>query len=88
MKLLYKKTFTKSYQDLSEKLRDKVKSVLRKFMENPTDKELHNHGLEWEYKWKRSIDVTGDIRIIFKEISKWKYEIVEIHDVWTHSQLY
>ncbi len=52
------------------------------------DKELRNHWLEWKYKWKRSIDVTGDIRIIFKELSNGKYELVEIYDIWTHAQLY
>lgn len=88
MKILYKKSFVKSYQCLSEKLRDKIKNVLQIFIKNPTDKVLHNHWLEWKYKWKRSIDVTGDVRIIFKEISEWRYELVEIHDVWTHSQLY
>lgn len=37
---------------------------------------------------KPVIDVTGDLRIIFKELSNWKYEIVELYNVWTHSQLY
>ena len=69
-------------------MRDKVKGVLQIFMLNPMDKELRNHWLEWKYKWKRSIDVTGDIRIIFKELSDWKYELVEIYDIWTHAQLY
>ena len=69
-------------------MRDKVKDVLQIFIENPMDKELRNHGLEWKYKWKRSIDVTGDLRIIFKELSNWRYELVEICDVWTHAQLY
>ncbi|MFA7717204.1 MAG: type II toxin-antitoxin system mRNA interferase toxin, RelE/StbE family [Candidatus Absconditabacterales bacterium] len=88
MKLLYKKSFTKSYQVLGHKMRDKVKGVLQIFMLNPMDKELRNHGLEGKYKGKRSIDVTGDIRIIFKEISDGKYELVEIYDVGTHAQLY
>ena len=43
MKLLYKKSFIKSYQDLSPKLRDKVKNVLQVFMDNPTDHQLRNH---------------------------------------------
>ena len=88
MKLLYKKSFTKSYQVLWQKMRDKVKGTLQIFMINPIDKQLHNHGLEWKYKWKRSIDVTGDLRIIFKELSDWRYELVEIYDIWTHAQLY
>jgi len=88
MKVLYKKSFVKSYEVLSWKLKDKVKSTLQIFIYNPIDKSLHNHGLEWKYVWKRSMDVTGDIRIIFKELSDWRYELVEIHDVWTHAQLY
>ena len=28
------------------------------------------------------------MRIVFKELSKGKYQLVEIHDVGTHAQLY
>jgi hypothetical protein len=34
------------------------------------------------------LDVTGDLRIIFRELSDGEYELVELLDLWTHSQLY
>lgn len=88
MKVLYKKSFIKSYEVLSLKLKDKVKDTLSLFIKNPKDKILNNHWLEWKYKWKRSINVAWDMRIIFQELSQWKYELVELYNIRTHSQLY
>lgn len=82
------KIFNKSYEKLSKKLKLKVNNILVIFSENFYNKSLNNHALDWEYLWLRSIDVTWDYRIIFRELSGNKYEIVELIKVWTHSQLY
>ncbi len=88
MKLLYKKSFIKSYNKYNQSIKNKVKARLSIFIENPFDERLHNHWLHGLHQWERSINITGDMRIIFKELSEWKYEIVELIDMWTHSQLY
>lgn len=85
MQIIYDKEFLKSYKKLSNKLKDKVDGVLAIFIENEFDPRLHNHKLHGEYKNYSSIDVTGDVRIIYKKIDS---VIRILLDVGTHSQLY
>lgn len=88
MKLIFKKSFTKSYQKLVSTIQTKVDDTLSIFLQNPTHISLNNHSLKWIHADKRSINVTGDYRIIFRLVDNSTYEIVEIINVWTHSQLY
>ena len=88
MKLLYKKSFTKSYQTLTPRQRQKIQDVFEIFIMNPFDQRLNNHQLYGKLSKLRSINAWWDLRILFQELSKWKYEIVEIIDVWSHNQLY
>lgn len=83
-----KNRFINSYEKLNRKIQDKFDEVYKKFIKNPFDRDLRNHALKWDYKWFRSIDVTGDFRAIFKEYPNWTYEFVDFIDIWTHSQLY
>ncbi|KAK3605058.1 hypothetical protein CHS0354_000724 [Potamilus streckersoni] len=50
------------------------------YEQNPFATELRNHALRGEYEGFRSIDVTGDYRIIFRELSEGRYEFVELID--------
>ncbi len=83
-----KKSFDKSYSKMDTKIKIKFKEKLKIFENNPFNKNLNNHSLNWEYEWCRSIDITWDFRAIFKELSSWKYEFIEFINIWTHSQLY
>lgn len=82
------KLFDKSYLKLSQKLKLKVNETLVLITKNHFDKKLNNHALKWDFIWLRSINVTWDYRIIFKEISDNNYEIIELLKIWTHSELY
>ena len=55
------------------------------FVENPFHPILNNHRLLGKYKGFRSINVTGDLRIIFEELDDKK---VVFHIIDTHSNLY
>ena len=88
MRIIRKEKFTKQYAKLNSKIKDRVIDILILFWINPFDIKLNNHSLSWKYLWLRSINVTWDFRIVFKELSKWKYEIIELVQVWTHSELY
>ena len=88
MNLLRTKKFKKSYQNLNLKIQNKTNEVLRIFVQNPFDKKLRNHSLVWKLNWLKSIYVTWDYRIIFRELSSWKYELVELINIWTHNQIY
>jgi addiction module RelE/StbE family toxin len=88
MDIQYKKKFVKNFDKLSSKLQSKTIANIKIFQKNPFDRVLDNHALTWEYAGCRSINITGDYRAIFKDLSSWKYEFVEFINVWTHSQLY
>ncbi|MDD5769919.1 MAG: type II toxin-antitoxin system mRNA interferase toxin, RelE/StbE family [Candidatus Gracilibacteria bacterium] len=82
------KLFDKSYLKLSQKLKLKVNETLVLITKNHFDKKLNNHALKGDFIGLRSINVTGDYRIIFKEISDNNYEIIELLKIGTHSELY
>jgi addiction module RelE/StbE family toxin len=68
MQVIYKKRFLKHYKKLPSKLQIKVKDTLALFMSSPMDDSLNNHALSGEFFGCRSLDVTGDYRIIFADI--------------------
>jgi mRNA-degrading endonuclease YafQ of YafQ-DinJ toxin-antitoxin module len=82
------KFFDKSYSKLNDKIKWKVKEILMIFENDCFNKKLNNHALKWVFLWFRSINVTWNYRIIFRELSNNTYEIVELINVWTHSELY
>jgi len=77
--------FTKTYQKLTKKLRDTVDAKLFLFAKDPYSPSLNNHILIGKYKDYRSINITGDYRAIYKEISKDKVIFVKLG---SHSELY
>jgi mRNA-degrading endonuclease YafQ of YafQ-DinJ toxin-antitoxin module len=88
MKINYKKRFSKSYNKLDKKIQIKFDEKVIIFSQNPFDKSLNNHFLNWRYLGFRSINVTWDYRAIFREYPSWTYEFVEFVNVGTHSELY
>ena len=88
MKIIERKTFRKSLEKSDIFIKKKVRDTLILFFQDPFDNKLHNHPLQGTKYGQRTINVTWDRRIIFKELSDGKYELVELIDIWTHSQLY
>ena len=86
MNIVRKKTFKKAYLKLSHKLQLKADDALKVFINNPYEKSLNNHALKGQLKGLRSLDVTGDLRILFKE--KNGYITVVLITMGSHSQLY
>ena len=80
------KIYFKSFSALSEKNQNKVIERIVIFKNNPYHPLLNNHKLKGNLRGFRPISVTGDLRIIIKEINN--YEIVEFLDIGTHSKLY
>lgn len=81
MNIFRKKSFVKSYAQLPRKIQDKADDALFMFESDPTNDVLHNHGLKGKRLGYRSIDVTGDYRIIWRELSGGRYEFVEIVEI-------
>lgn len=57
-------------------------------MEDPFDSRLRNHELKGEYAGLRSLDAGFDLRIIYRELSDGKHELVALIMVESHSDIY
>ncbi len=77
--------FKKKLKKLPKKLQDKVVERLRIFVIDKFDPSLNNHPLHGEYTNHRSINIAGDLRVIYKEINKEEYFLVRVD---THANLY
>jgi addiction module RelE/StbE family toxin len=82
---VYTPEFKKRLETFPKKIRLKVFVRLIVFIKDPFDPILNNHSLHGIYAGRRSINVTGDIRIVYREINENRYLLT---DVGTHSQLY
>lgn len=85
MKIDYSKKFIKQYHKQPAKVQTQFQKILLTFMNNPLDKSLRNHSLSGNYKDYRSINVTGDVRAIYKEVDD---TIILFAFIGSHSQLY
>lgn len=84
MIIQYHKQFLKDYQKLSKKIKEAFASRLRIFQANKFDHILNNHKLHEEFSGHRSINVTGDIRAIYKEHDG----VIEFRRIGSHTELY
>ncbi len=84
MSIAYSKNFIKQAKKLSPDLQEKLYKSLQVFGKNPLDPALRNHALKGKYKEYRSINVSGDVRILYLQ----KDEAIIFDMVGTHSQLY
>ena len=85
MKIVFQKSFEKKYIKLPAKIKKKVKERNILFESDPYDPILNNHALSGKYVSYRSINITGDIRIVYKLVNKNTALFVTIG---THSKLY
>lgn len=68
-----------------EELENLIEEVIVLFQENPSDTRLHDHALRRRMKGKRAFSITGDVRIVYREIGK---NTVRFLDIGTHPQVY
>lgn len=87
MKVFFHKSFQKRYRKSSDKIQDKFDSQLDLFYKNIYDERLNNHELHGKYSNHRSINVTGNIRAIYKEIGTITMDVLFV-DIGTHGELY
>jgi len=84
MKLFYHRTFKKQYKKLNKKELEKLKEQIRIFEKEPFHQCLNNHALKGKYMNHRSINIAGDLRVIYKSYNNG----VMFTDIGTHSELY
>ena len=85
MRILLHRNFEKNYEKLKKSEKQAFKERRDIFLKNPFDPILNNHLLGGKYKGYRSINVTGDIRIIFEALDG---DLVYFVTIDTHSNLY
>jgi addiction module RelE/StbE family toxin len=80
MKLKLHKNFQKRYKKLKKSEKDNFKERINLFIRDEFDPVLNNHPLKGKYKGYRSINITGDLRAIYKkEPETTIFVTVDIH---------
>jgi len=82
---IHSSEFKKCFRKLPNKIKDKVIERLDIFLINEFDIILDNHKLQGKYSEDRSINITGNVRLIYRKINNTTYYLIS---VGTHSQLY
>lgn len=85
MEFSYSRIYKRQFRKLPQDLRYKVMERLELFMKDEMHPLLDNHPLRFEWKGYRSINITGDYRLIFKKESDL---LVRLEEVGSHSELY
>jgi len=85
MKVIKYKLFEKSFKKTPPEIKLKFNERIKIFYQNTTDTVLDNHALHGKYTECRSMKITGDWRVIYKELHN---DTVILINIGTHSQLY
>lgn len=83
--IIFHKHFEKRYSKLSQKVKESFKKRRDIFIDDPENLILGIHMLHGEYGDYLSFNITGDIRVIYKEIKKDTFVFI---DIGSHSELY
>ena len=84
MIVVFHNDFRKKYRKLPKKIADKFDERLSLFKKEEFDPVLNNHALKGKWLGYRSINVTGDIRAIFKRDTERAIFVA----IDSHSNLY
>lgn len=84
MKITLHKNFQKRYLKLTPSQQKKFKERRNLFLQDEFNPTLNNHALKGSYFGYRSINIAGDLRVIFKKNGE---EIVFV-TINSHSNLY
>ena len=85
MRAYYHKSFKKAYKKLSQKLKARSNERILLFLDDPYHPILNNHPLSGKYNGCRSINVSGDLRAIYKLIED---DLAYFIEIGTHGKLY
>lgn len=77
--------FEKRVRKLSPKIKKALAERLRMFAENPRSPVLNDHALSGSLRHYRSINITGDYRLIYEAYNE---SMVLLIDIDTHHNLY
>lgn len=87
MKVFFHKYFQKRYAKFPRKIKDKFDIQLELFYEDIHDERLNNHELHGKYAHHGSINITGDIRAVYRKTGIRMNDVIFV-DIGTHGELY
>ncbi len=79
------KKFDKQFSKLPESVKEKAITRLRIFIADPFETNLNNHPLSGTFSDCRSINITADIRAVYKTVEE---DLVYFVAIGSHSELY
>ena len=85
MRIIFHRDFHKRYRKMRTSEQKKTDERIRIFEQNPFRPLLENHALHHPYEGCRSINITGDLRAIYREIDS---QTVHFIGLGTHPELY
>lgn len=85
MKIAYSRSFKKMFKKQPVKIQEVFFERIEIFINNPNNPILRVHSLHGEWASCKSINITGDIRVVYEEISD---DTVELIAIGSHSELY
>ena len=85
MIVISSRQFKKKVTKLPKNIRAALKERLRLFLENPHHPVLNNHPLHGSLRNYRSINITGDYRMVFEGYTTTTIRLIDID---THDHLY
>lgn len=85
MRFLPSAEFKKKLKKASQRLKHRIDERLVIFRLDPQNQILNNHPLHGEYDGHRSIDITGDIRLVYRFVDD---QIALLVRFGTHHELY
>ena len=85
MKIVFYKKFKKTLDKLRKNEKGRFKQRKNIFIIQPFHSILNNHALSGKYEGYRSINIGGDLRVIFKLLTE---DIALFITIGTHSNLY
>ena len=81
----FHRKFRKQLRTFNGKQRERARTRIKQFLRNPSDPQLRDHALHGPYAEHRSINISGDLRAVYKLIADDACIFVAIG---THSELY
>ncbi len=81
----FSQKFKKQFKRLDSKTKVRFNERMSIFLNDQYDQILNNHKLHGEFADLRSINITSDIRVVYKKISK---DEILLYQIGTHSELY
>jgi len=85
MRIVFNAGFIKKYKKLRISDQSRFRERLKIFQKNPFDHILNNHGLKGNYTGYRSINISGNMRVVYKLKEP---DIYVFMTIGTHSELY